>query len=152
MTLRRDAVLTCAVVALLFATSWAKCPNNLVRIHGKIRCTVNLGDRVLVSLIFAEHQLEGSAPETALDVQDRALNGEVIFSTNGRNRIEKCNVQPKAVLLRLISANGSEQDRTLLKISDAFKYDTEQGEYTPRVDIVLSGWCDPSKNEAPCTK
>lgn len=53
--------------------------------------------------------------------------------------------------MRLIEANGSEQDRTLLKISDAFKYDTEHGEYTLLKDITLSGWCDP-KNEAPCAK
>jgi len=152
MTLGRNTFVTCAIFAFFYVTSWAKCPSNFVKIHGKIRCTVNPGDKILVSLIFAEHQLEGSAPETALDVQDRAFTGEVIFSTNGRNRIEKCNVRPKAVLVRLISAKGSEQDRTLLKISDAFKYDSELGEYTPRADITLSGWCDPSKDDAPCPK
>lgn len=68
------------------------------------------------------------------------------------NRFEKCNVQPKAVLVRLIKANGSEQDRILLKISDAFKYDAEHGGYTRPADITLSGWCDPSENEAPCAK
>jgi hypothetical protein len=103
-----------------------------------------------VSLIFADHQLEGSAPETALDVQERAFSGEVIFNTNGSNRLERCNVRPKAVLVRLIAANGSEQNRTLLKISDAFKYDAEHGEYRLIADITLSGWCDPSKCGASC--
>jgi hypothetical protein len=152
MTLRHKALLTCVILALLFATSWAKCPNNFVKIHGKVRCSIYPKDKILVSLIFAEHQPEGSAPENALDIQERAFSGEVIFNTNGRNRFERCNAQPKKVLVRLISANGSEQDRLLLKISDAFKYDTERGEYTLPGDITLSGWCDPSKEEEPCTK
>jgi hypothetical protein len=101
-----------------------------------------------VSLLFVDRQEVGSAPENALDVQDRVFTGEVAFSTNGSNRFERCNVRPKAVLLRLIGANGTEQDRTRLKISDAFKYDADHGEYTPLADTILSGWCDPK--EAPC--
>ena len=123
-----------------------------MKIHGKIRCTVNPSDKVLVTLIFAKHQLEGSAPEAALDVQGRVFDGEVIFSTNGSNRFERCNVQPKEVMVRLINAKGSEQDRKLLKISEAFTYDAEHGEYILRADLTLSGWCDPSKDETPCAK
>ncbi len=151
MTFIRHAGVTFLNLALLLAPSWAKCPNDFVKVHGHVRCTVKSGDKVLVSLIFSEHQREGAAPEAALDVQERVFNGEVVFNTNGTNRFERCNVRPKAVLVRLIGANGAEHDRTLLKISDAFKYDTEQGEYKLINDITLSGWCDP-KDEAPCAK
>jgi hypothetical protein len=151
MTFVRHAVATCVSLVLLLAPSWAKCPDDFVKVHGHVRCTVKSGDKVLVSLIFSEHQREGTAPEAALDVQERAFSGEVVFSTNGSNRFERCNARPKTVLVRLIGANGAEQDRTLLKISDAFKYDTEHGEYTLLTDITLSGWCDP-KNEPPCPK
>jgi hypothetical protein len=149
MLCERRAAATCLVLVLFFSTATAKCRSDFVKIHGHVRCTARPGDKVLVSLIFTDRQPEGSAPETALDVQERAFIGEVIFNTNGSNRYEKCNVRPKAVLVRLIAANGSEQNRTLLKISDAFKYDAEHGEYAPVADINLSGWCDPSVGETP---
>jgi hypothetical protein len=40
----------------------------------------------------------------------------------------------------------------MLRISDAFEYDDKSGEYKPKTEVGLSGWCDPckSKDEALC--
>jgi len=47
------------------------------------------------------------------------------------------------VLLRLVEADGVEKDRTSLRIASDFDYDEEQGEYTPKADVILHGWCQP---------
>jgi hypothetical protein len=42
-----------------------------------------------------------------------------------------------------MEANGIEKDRTSLKIAGDFNYDEKQGEYTPNLDTILHGWCQP---------
>jgi hypothetical protein len=72
MSLNRRFMATFGIFIALHTSSLAKCPNNFVEIRGHVRCTVHRGDKVLATLIFTEHQAEASAPETALDVQERA--------------------------------------------------------------------------------
>jgi len=132
----------------------AKCPTYSVEIHGKIECSFKPDYKVLVTLIYSDHQREASGEETALDIRDGSFKGEVAFSTfisynplTGHN----CGRRPKSVLVRLIAANGAEWDRKELKIADAFRYDEEQGQYTARSDLILHGWCQPKCAETPST-
>jgi hypothetical protein len=60
---------------------WAKCPQNLVEVHGKLQCTFKLDYKVLVTLIYSEHQREASGEETALDIHDGSFKGQVAFTT-----------------------------------------------------------------------
>lgn len=133
---------------------WAKCPNNFVEVHGKVQCTFKADYRVLVTLIYSEHQREASGEETALDISDGSFKGEVAFSTfisysplTGHN----CGRRPKSVLVRLIAANGTEWDRKELKIADTFRYDETQEQYALRSDLILHGWCEPKCAETPST-
>ena len=125
-----------------------------MEVRGKIECTFKPDYKVLVTLIYTEHQQEASGEETALDILGRSFKGVVAFSTfisynplTGHN----CGRRPKSVLVRLIAADGTEWDRKELKIADAFRYDEEQGQYTVRSDLILHGWCQAKCAETPST-
>jgi len=134
---------------------WAKCPENFVEVRGKVQCTFKPEYKVLVTLIYSEHQREASGEETALDIHDGSFKGEVAYSTftsyNSLTGDHNCNRRPKGVLIRLIAADGTEWDRKSLRIADDFKYDEEQGRYTVRSDVTLHGWCQPKCAETPST-
>jgi len=134
---------------------WAKCPNNFVKVHGKVQCTFKLDYKVLVTLIYSKHQREASGEETALDIHDGLFKGEVAFSTfisyNPLTGGHNCGRQPNSVLVRLIAADGTEWDRKELKIADAFGYDEARGQYAIRSDLILHGWCEPKCTETPST-
>jgi hypothetical protein len=95
---------------------------------------------VLVTLIYTDHQREASGEETALEIQDGSFTGEVAFSTFSSShpfRGDICGKRPKSVLVRLIASDGTEWDRKELKITDAFHYDEEKGQYTAISDLIL---------------
>ncbi len=122
--------------------------------RGKVECTFKADYKVLVTLIYSDHQREASGEETALDIHDGSFKGEVAFSTfisynplTGHN----CGKRPKGVLVRLIAADGTEWDRKELRIVDAFRYEEERGQYTLRSDLILHGWCEPKCPETPST-
>ncbi len=124
----------------------AKCPTYSVKIRGKIECFFKPDDKVLATLIFFEHQPEASGEETAMDIRDGTFDGRVAFDTyssSGFLRGDRCRRRPKSVLIRLIEADGVEKDRKSLNIASDFNYDEGQGEYTPKSDVILHGWCQP---------
>src|SRR5260370_28499761 len=98
-----------ALLLSLTSPLWAKCPNNFVEVHGKVQCTFKPDYKVLVTLIYSDHQREASGEETALDIHDGAFNGVVAFTTfisynplTGHN----CGRRPRSVLVRLMAADG----------------------------------------------
>jgi hypothetical protein len=144
-------------IFLLFAAAplWAKCPNSFVLVHGKIQCTFKPDYKVLVTLIYSEHQKEATGQTAALDIRDGSFSGQVAFSTfvsyNPLTGDHNCGNRPKSVLVRLIAADGTEWDRTDLKIADAFSYDENQGQYTLRSGLLLHGWCQSKCGETAST-
>src|SRR5260370_17500972 len=68
------------VLSSLSNPLWAKCPKNFVQVHGKLQCTFKPDYKVLITLIYSEHQKEASGEETALDIHDGSFKGEVEFS------------------------------------------------------------------------
>jgi hypothetical protein len=149
-----SSALAFVFIALLPNSLSGKCPSGSVEVRGKVECRFTPDYKVLVTLIYSEHQLEASGEETALDLHDGAFKGEVTFSTlvsynplTGHN----CGRRPKAVLVRLIAPNGNEWDRKQLKIGDSFQLNGEQGQYVLRSDLVLHGWCEPKCAETPST-
>ena len=131
---------------------WAKCAINSVRVRGKVQCIFKPDYKVLITLIYSDHQREASGEETALDLHDGSFNGVVAFTTfvsynplTGHN----CGRRPKGVLVRLIAADGTEWDRKELKIANAFGYDEEQGQYAVRTGLILHGWCEPKCADTP---
>jgi hypothetical protein len=124
----------------------AKCPVYSVEVRGKIERSFKPGDKVLVTLIFSDNQFEPSGEETAIDIHNATFSGRVAFSTYSYSSLlggDKCHRRPKNALIRLIDADGQEEDRTSLKIGTDFNYDEKQGEYTLRFDVELNGWCQP---------
>jgi hypothetical protein len=122
----------------------AKCPTYSVKIRGKIECFFKPDDKVLATLIFFEHQPEASGEEAAMDIHDGTFDGRVAFDTFSSSGLlsgDKCHRRPKSVLIRLIEADGVEKDRKSLNIASDFNYDEGQGEYTPKSDVILHGWC-----------
>ena len=122
----------------------AKCPTHSVEVRGKIKCSFKPDDKVLVTLIFFDHQPEASGKETAIDLQGPAFSGWVAFDTLSSSGLfggDKCHRRPKSVLIRLIEADGVEKDHVSLKIASDFYYDEERGEYTPKSDVTLHGSC-----------
>jgi hypothetical protein len=114
----------------------AKCPKNFVEVHGTLQCTFKPDYKVLVTLIYSEHQREASGEETALDILDGSFTGEVGFNTfisSSPFRGDICGRRPKSALVRLIAADGTEWDRKELRIADAFRYEEGQGQYTARL-------------------
>ena len=136
-----------SVVFLCLATPlWAKCPTYHVKIRGKIKCSFKPDDKVMATLIVSDHQLEASGEETAIDIHDAAFSGRVAFNTYSSSSLlhgDICGSRPRRVLLRLVEADGVVKDRTALRIASDFDYDEEQGEYTPKVDAILHGRCQP---------
>jgi hypothetical protein len=120
----------------------AKCPTDSVEVRGKVECCLKPDDKVLVTLLFSGQQ-EASGEETAIDIHNGAFSGRVAFNTYSSSFLggDRCHRHPESVLLRLIEANGMEKDRTSLKIASDFNYDEKQGEYTPKLDTILRGWC-----------
>jgi hypothetical protein len=55
----------------------AKCPKNFVELHGKLQCTLKPDYKMLVTLIYSEHQPEASGEETAFDIHEGSFKGEV---------------------------------------------------------------------------
>jgi hypothetical protein len=53
---------------------WAKCADNFVRVRGKVQCTFKPDYKVLVTLIYSDHQKEASGEETALDIHDGSFD------------------------------------------------------------------------------
>jgi hypothetical protein len=141
------------VVLLSLATPLlAKCPTYSVKIRGKIECFFKPDDKVLATLIFFEHQPEVSGEETAMDIHDATFDGRVAFGTYSSSGLlsgDKCHRRPKSVLIRLIEADGVEKDRKSLNIASDFNYDEAQGEYTPKSDVILHGWCRVQCDGAP---
>jgi len=130
------------------STLWAKCAANFVPVHGKVQCTFKPDYKVLVTLIYSDHQKEASGEETALDIHDGSFDGVVAFTTfisyNAFTGHHNCGRRPRGVLVRFIAANGTEWDRKELKIADAFGYDGKQGQYVIQSDLILHGWCESS--------
>jgi hypothetical protein len=145
-----------AILLFLASPLPAKCPTYTVKIRGRIECSFKPDDKVLATLIFVDRQPEASGEETAIDIHDGTFEGRVAFNTYSSSSFftgDVCHRRPKNVLLRLIEADGFEKDRTSLKIPSDFTYDEKQGEYTPRSDMILHGWCEPKCAEtlsAPC--
>src|SRR5215469_4612823 len=140
------AVSLSVVFLCLAAPLWAKCPTYRVKIRGKIECSFRPDDKVLATLIFSDRQLEASGEETAIDIHDAAFSGRVAFNTYSSSSVlygDICRRRPTRVVLRLVEADGVEKDRAALRIASDFDYNEEQGEYTPKVDAILHGWCQP---------
>jgi hypothetical protein len=120
----------------------AKCPTYSVEVRGKIECSFKPDDKVLVTLIFSDNQLEATGEEAAIDIRNATFSGRVAFNTySSFLGGDKCHRRPKKVLIGLIHTDGTEEDRASLKIAADFNYDEKQGEYTLRSDVILHGWC-----------
>jgi len=136
-----------SAIFLCFVTQlWAKCPTAFVEIRGKIQCSFKPDDKILATLIFHDHQLEASGEEAAFDIHGDVFGGRIAFNTYSSSSLlsgDKCHRRPEKVLIRLIEADGTEKDRTSLIIASDFNFDKEQGEYTPKSDAILHGWCQP---------
>jgi hypothetical protein len=74
--MKRDAdfalgmALVSALLLSLAKPLWAKCPKNFVEVRGKLQCNFKPDYKVLITLIYSEHQREASREETALDIHD----------------------------------------------------------------------------------
>jgi hypothetical protein len=134
-----------SVILLCFVSRlWAKCPTAYVEISGKVQCSFKPDDKILVTLIFHDHQLEASGEEAAFDIHGNIFSGRIAFNTYSASSLlggDKCHRHPEKVLIRLVEADGTEKDRTSLIIASDFNYDKEQGEYIPKSNIILHGWC-----------
>lgn len=133
------------ILSLFPSHAWAKCPTLTAEVNGRIQCSFKPDYKVLVTLIFKKNQLEGSAEETALDIHGDAFRGRIGFDTltsfdplTGHH----CNRRPISVLVRLVSAEGAEWDRKVLKFPSDFAYDEKLGEYTANSSLILKGWCE----------
>jgi len=140
------------LVGSLFAVSlclanplWAKCPTYSVEIRGKVEC-FEPDAKVLVTLIFSDHQPGASGEDTAIAVHDGTFSDRVAFDTYSSAGFfggDKCYRRPKRVLIRLFGADGVEKDRTSLEIKSDFFYDPERGGFAPKSDVTMHGWCQP---------
>jgi len=138
-------VISLSVIFLCFVTQfWAKCPTAYVEIRGKVQCSFKADDKVLVTLIFHDRQLEASGEEAAFDIHGDTFSGRIAFKTYSSSSLasgDKCNRRPEKVLIRLLETDGTEKDRTLLIMAHDFNYDKEQGDFTLKSDATLHGWC-----------
>jgi len=133
------------LIALSFSLhAWAKCPTLTAEVHGSVQCSFKSDHKVLLTLIFKKNQLEASAEETALDLQGSSFRGRIGFETfTSYNPLtgHQCNRRPIVVLVRLVTAEGTEWDRKLLKFPNDFSYNENIGEYTLKSPLALKGWC-----------
>jgi hypothetical protein len=136
----------CLILSFCTSLAWAKCPTLTAEVYGQIQCTFKPDYKVLVTLIFKKNQLEASAEETALDLHDDSFRGRIGFDTftsyNPLTGGHQCNRQPTSVLVRLVSAEGAEWDRKVLKFPSDFAYDEKIGEYKLKSSLILKGWCE----------
>jgi hypothetical protein len=147
----RCLVAVAALVAGLLVNAWAKCATDSVEIRGQVQCSFKPDYKVLVTLLFKKNQLEGFGEEAALDLRDDSFQGRIKFDTfTSYNPLwgHRCNRRPISVLVRLISAEGEEQDRKMLSVRDDFIYDEKDGLYELRSPLVLHGWCNPCTSTA----
>jgi hypothetical protein len=117
-----------------------------VEIRGKIQCSFKADDKVLATLIFNDHQLEGAGEEGAIDINGDTFSGSVAFNTYSSSGLisgDKCKRRPKSVLIRLIEVDGMEKDRASLTVASDFNYNEELGRYVPKSGLILHGWCQP---------
>jgi hypothetical protein len=139
------AVMLVFLIASSFSLcAWGKCPTLTAEVHGRVQCSFKSDYKVLLTLIFRKNQPEASAEETALDIQGDSFRGRIGFDTfTSYNPLtgHQCNRRPIAVLVRLITAEGAEWDRKLLKFPSDFSYDENLGEYTLKSPLTLKGWC-----------
>ena len=97
-----------------------------MEIRGKIQCSFKPDDKILATLIFHGHHLEVSGEEAAFDIHGDIFGGRIAFNTYSSSSLlsgDKCHRRPEKVLIRLIEADGTEKDRTLLTIASDFNYD-----------------------------
>jgi hypothetical protein len=145
MTMRRAIIAVGLIVVGLSVEAGAKCPTETAEVYGHLRCFFKPDYKVLVTLIFKKNQLEAYAEETSLDIRDDSFQGRVEFSSfvsyNPLTGGHQCSRQPSSVLVRFITAEGTEWDRKVLKFPDDFSYDEKNGRYKLRSGITLHGWC-----------
>jgi len=117
-------------------------------VRGRVQCSFKPDYKVLVTLIFKKAQIEGSAEETALDIRQGSFRGRIGFHTfvsyNPLTGDHECSRRPISVIVRVITAEGEEWDRKVLKFPNDFTYDENLGEYTLKSALVLKGWCKPN--------
>jgi|SRR6516162_2254023 hypothetical protein len=77
-------ILLCLVTQL-----WAKCPTPYVEIRGKIQCSFKPDDKILATLIFHDHQLEGSGEQAAFDIRGDIFGGRIAFNTYSCSSLER---------------------------------------------------------------
>jgi hypothetical protein len=133
-----------AIFPWLVSELWAKCPTAYVEIRGKIQCSFKADDKILVTLLFRDRQLEASGEEAAFDIHGDAFSGRIAFNTYSSSSFlsgDECHRRPEKVLVRLIEADGTEKDRTLLIMTRDFNYDKENGDFALKSDAILHGWC-----------
>lgn len=155
----KTTFIVCILVASLSTYVSAKCPVAWVEVHGRVQCSFKPDDKVLITLLFSKHQEEGMGEETALSLENSSFDGRVVFDMFSSRHFltgDRCNRRPKLLLIRLISADGGERDRKVLKFPDNFDYSADTGQYRLRPALMLSGWCEPPKcpqvNSQPCQK
>jgi hypothetical protein len=146
---RNRAVLTVCVILLSFSCrGWGKCPTMTAEVHGRVQCSFKPDYKVLVTMIFGKSQIEGSAEETALDIREGSFRGRIGFNTlvsyNPLTGGHKCSRRPISVMVRLITAEGAEWDRKVLRFPNDFTFDENLGEYTLKSALDLKGWCKPN--------
>src|SRR2546426_3570717 len=131
-TKERAGIALGLIVAVFPVYAWSKCATSSVDVHGELRSSFKPDYKVLVTLIFTKNQREATAEETALDISDDSFHGRVAFNTltsydplTGHH----CHRRPMSVLLRFVTAEGTEWDRKILKFPDDFSYAETQGAY-----------------------
>jgi hypothetical protein len=145
-TKQKFGIALCLIVSSFSRYGWAKCPTLTTEVHGQIQCSFKPDYKVLVTLIFRKNQVEGSAGETALDIHGDSFRGRIGFNTlTSYNPLtgHQCNRRPISVLVRLVTAEGVEWDRKVLKFPADFSYDENSGRYILKSALLLKGWCEP---------
>jgi hypothetical protein len=144
----RVGIALCLILSSFSPWGWAKCPTLTAEVHGRVKCSFKPDYKVLLTLLFRKNQVEASAEETALDIHDDSFRGRVGFDTfTSYNPLagHQCNRRPISVLVRLVTAEGAEWDRKVLKFPNDFSYDEKLGEYTLKSSVILKGWCEPNR-------
>src|SRR6185437_8375418 len=93
-----------ALLALMSSQVSAKCAVSWVEVHGRIQCSFEPTDKVLVTLLYSKNQREGLGEETALDLRGNSFGGQVVFDEFSSSHFltgDRCNRRPMSVLVRL---------------------------------------------------
>ena len=150
----RSGITLGLILTLFSGYTWAKCGVSWVEVHGRVHCSFKPDDKILVTLLFSKHQAEGNGEETALNLSEGLFQGRVVFDRLSSSHFltgDRCKRRPISVLIRLISADGGEEDRKILNFPDDFNYEEKEGLYIARSDLILSGWCEPKKCSDPAS-